>query len=178
MMEVFAETDRIILRELVLEDAPYMFIMDADPEVHRYLGKKPIQTIREATDMILFIRKQYKDFGIGRWAIVDKVTNTFIGWSGLKFHPDTINSHTDFYEVGYRLSREFWGHGYGTESALASVKYAFEQLDLPAVYAMADCENQASRKVLLKVGLKITGQFTYDGEAHHWFELKKTDWKK
>lgn len=175
-MKIFAETERIILREIVLEDAASMFEMDADPEVHKYLGNSPVKTIAESTDQIKFIRQQYMDFGIGRWAIVDKETSEFVGWTGLKYRIDVVNGHTGFYDVGYRLLRKNWGNGYATESAKASLKYAFEVLKLPIVYAMANIENAGSRNVLLKSGLHITAQLDHEGITCDWFELSKDKW--
>ena len=59
-MKIFAETDRILLREIVMDDAVAIFEMDADPEVHRYLGNSPIESMDEAVSYILFVRKQYE----------------------------------------------------------------------------------------------------------------------
>lgn len=176
-MKIYAETDRIILREIVLDDAAAMFEMDADPEVHTYLGKSPIQTMDQAIQNIKYIRQQYVDYGIGRWAIADKRTGQFAGWGGLKHRTDEVNGHSGFYEVGYRLLRKFWGQGLATESAKASLKYAFEELYLDQVYALANVENDASRNALLKSGLKITGQLEHEGIQCHWFEIKQADWK-
>lgn len=176
-MKIYAETDRIILREIILNDAPAMFEMDADPEVHTYLGKSPIKTIDQAIENIGYIRQQYVDYGIGRWAIVDKRTKQFVGWGGLKYRTDEVNGRINFYEVGYRLLRKFWGQGLATESAKASLKYAFEELLLEQVYAMANVENLASRNALLKSGLKITGQLEHEGIPCHWFEIQQADWK-
>ena len=175
-MKIYAETDRIIMREIVMEDAAAMFEMDSDPEVHRYLNKTPIQSIEEAICSINYIRQQYIDYGIGRWAIIDKKTDRFAGWGGLKFRTDEVNGHTNFHDVGYRLLRTFWGQGFATESAKTTLKYAFEELDLPAVYALADIDNKASIHVLLKSGLKITAQIEHDGIICDWFEIKQEDW--
>ncbi|WP_285056561.1 GNAT family N-acetyltransferase [Pedobacter ginsengisoli] len=82
-MKIYAETDRIIMREIVMEDAAAMFEMDSDPEVHRYLYKTPIRSIEETISSINYIRQQYIDYGIGRWAIIDKKTDQFAGWGGL-----------------------------------------------------------------------------------------------
>ena len=117
------------------------------------------------------------DYGIGRWAIVDKGTGNFVGWGGLKFRTDEVNGHINFYEVGYRLLRRYWGQGFATESARASLKYAFNELQLDAVYAMANVENLASKNALLKSGLVITGQLSYEGIACDWFEIKQEDWR-
>ncbi|MHA4895786.1 GNAT family N-acetyltransferase [Pedobacter sp. PWIIR3] len=176
-MKVFVETDRILMRELVREDVDAFFEMDADPEVHTYLAKSPITSKQEALDMIDFIRQQYLDFGIGRWAIVDKDTTEFVGWGGMKYRTDTTNGHTGYYEVGYRLLRKQWGKGYATESAKASLRYAFEVLNLDKVYAMAHVDNAASRNALQKSGLKITNQFEYEGILCDWFEISKQDWE-
>ena len=82
-MQIFIETDRLILREITADDAPAMFDLDSDPEVHRYLGNHPVLHIREIETIITHIRRQYAENGIGRWAVVDKETGEFAGWSGL-----------------------------------------------------------------------------------------------
>lgn len=175
-MKTYIETDRILLREIELEDAPAMYEMDSDPEVHIFLGKSPIQHIEEAIANIQFIRQQYIDYGIGRWAIVDKETKEFAGWGGLKFRTDLVNGHSNYYDIGYRLLRRFWGQGLATESAKATLKYAFGTLKLDAVYAMAHVENLGSRNALLKSGLKITAQIENEGIPCDWFEIKKEEW--
>lgn len=176
-MKIFAETDRIILREIVLDDALPMYHMEADPEVHTYLDSTPINAIEEAINIIDFIRKQYVDYGIGRWAIELKETGQFVGWGGLKYRPDEVNGHIGFYELGYRLLRKFWGLGLATESAEATLKYAFEELHLDTVYAMADSQNKASENALLKSGFKFTAEFKYKGVQSQWFEIAQVAWK-
>lgn len=75
-----AETERLILRELVVMDATDIFEMDSDPEVHLYLGNNPITTLQQAEDGIQYINKQYTENGIGRWAVVEKLpTNVLAG---------------------------------------------------------------------------------------------------
>ncbi|WP_293308745.1 GNAT family N-acetyltransferase, partial [Pedobacter sp. UBA5917] len=103
-MKIFAETERLILRELLPEDAAGMFEMDGDPEVHIFLGNKPVQSIEQSKADIEFIRKQYIDNGIGRWAVIEKETNSFIGWAGLKFIKEMNNNHSNYYDLGYRFS--------------------------------------------------------------------------
>src|SRR5689334_12801905 len=146
-MQIFAETERLVLRELLPSDEYGMFELDADPEVHRYLGNKPVTTLEVARVMISFIRRQYVDNGIGRWAMVEKNTNDFNGWTELKLIKNEINNHSNFYDVGYRILRKYWGKGYATESAKASVDYGFNKLNLKEIYAMADVNNAASNKV-------------------------------
>ena len=78
-MNIHIETDSLILRDLELTDAQGIFELDSDADVHEHLGKQPIKTLKEAEDIIGFIRAQYKTNGIGRWAIIDKSTNQFMG---------------------------------------------------------------------------------------------------
>ena len=69
-MKIFAETERLILREILLSDDEGMFELDADKDVHKYLGNAPIANIDQARKTIQMIRQQYMDNGIGRWVII------------------------------------------------------------------------------------------------------------
>ena len=170
-MKIFAETERLILREILPTDVDGFFELDSDPEVHRYLGNKPISRKEQAAEVIHFIRQQYIEHGIGRWAIIDKKSDDFIGWTGLKFVTELINNHKNYYDLGYRLVKKYWGKGIATETALASLNYAFHELNLPRVFAIADCENIASNTVLKKAGLKFIESFDYDGTKHNWYKI-------
>lgn len=151
------------MRELLPTDAEGMFRLDGDPEVHRYLGKNPVTSIEQCRKVIDFIREQYTGNGIGRWAVVERSTGEFVGWSGLKLMKEKINGHVDFYDIGYRLIKAHWGKGYATESAAAARRYAFEVLKATDLFAMADVNNRASRRVLEKTGLQYIKTFPYDG---------------
>jgi [ribosomal protein S5]-alanine N-acetyltransferase len=173
-MQIFKETERLILRELTPADVKGMFALDRDPDVHQYLGNKPIAKMAEARQHIEFIRQQYRDNGIGRWAVIEKDTNDFIGWAGLKFITEVINNHTRYYDLGYRLIRKYWGKGYATEAAHASLDYGFNHLQLNEIYAMADTRNKASGKILAKAGLQQVETFSFNGIAHDWFKINKS----
>ncbi|GAA3995587.1 GNAT family N-acetyltransferase [Hymenobacter fastidiosus] len=172
-MPIFVETERLILRELLPSDDAGMFELDSDPEVHRYLGNKTVQTIGQSQALIAFVRQQYVDNGIGRWAVVEKQTGDFVGWSGLKLAPGPTNGRTSYYDLGYRFIRRYWGRGYATETARASVRYGFDTLRLPLICGIADVRNLASNQVLQKAGLRFGNTFDLDGVLHHWYERKK-----
>lgn len=176
-IKVFSETERFILREILPTDVDKLFELDSDPEVHRYLGNSPVTGKDQIIDIINFIRQQYVDNGIGRWAIIDKKTNDFIGWTGLKFVTDLTNNHKNYYDLGYRLIKKYWGQGIATETALASLNYAFDKLNADEVYAMADCENDSSNKILNKIGLSFIETFDFDGIKHNWYKIDKTEYK-
>lgn len=90
-MKKSIETERLLLRELTISDADAMFELDSNPNVHVFVGKKPVQNIDESILQIENILQQYKDFKTGRWAVVLKETNEFLGWSGIKFITNEIN---------------------------------------------------------------------------------------
>jgi ribosomal-protein-alanine N-acetyltransferase len=172
-MNAIIETDRLYLREIVPEDLESMFEMDADLDVHRFLGRDPVTNIEQSAAYIANIRKQYVENGVARIAIIEKESNDFIGWGGLKLIKGPINGHQDYYDLGYRFNKRYWGKGYATESTAAVINYAFDQLKLPVIYAIADMEHSASRKVLEKSGFVFVNTFLYEGDPHAWYELKK-----
>lgn len=177
-MTIYTETERLILRELHPADAEAMFEMDSDPEVHQFVGKNPVTNIQQIHDVIQFVRQQYIDNGIGRWAMIDKNTNAFIGWSGLKLIKEPVEGHETHYDVGYRLLRKYWGKGYATESAIAAVKYGFEVLNANELNARAEVEHKASKHVLEKAGLKCMNILKFEDVDHYWFSLMRADWEQ
>ena len=170
------ETERLILRELRITDLEGMFELDSDPEVHKYLGNKPVKN-RAASEKILEnVLNQYKERGIGRWAVMNKSTNEFMGWSGLRLNTEyNMNGFTKDYDVGYRLIKRFWGHGYATESSKKAIDYAFNVLKLEVLYGITEIGNQASHNVLLKSGLKYIEEFYFEEEQRNlrWYKIKK-----
>jgi len=69
------------------------------------------------------------------------------------------------------LIKKYWNKGIGTEVATATLKYAFDDLKLKDVYAMADCENIGSNKILNKIGFNFIEVFDLDGTPHKWFKM-------
>ncbi len=175
-MKIFVETERLILRAVEDTDVQGFFELDSDPEVHKYLGNQPIKTMEEAKATIDYVRNQYVKFGIGRWVVEEKASGEFVGWSGLKYE-QTVRTDYDYYDIGYRLKRKFWGKGYATESATAALKYGFQVLNLEEIAGAAHIENIASNRVLRKIGLEWLEPFEFEGDPHHWYRLKKADWE-
>ena len=178
MHNVFIETERLIIRPLNMADDKGMFEMDSDPLVHKFLGNKPYEKIEQSRDTIAFVMQQYEDFGIGRWAVVEKATNDFVGWVGHKYMKGPVNGHTDYYDFGYRLARRFWGKGYATESGKASLDYGINTLGMKNIYGMTDMNNMASRHVLEKLGFRYIGNFNYDAEPNWRAPGELTTWYK
>jgi ribosomal-protein-alanine N-acetyltransferase len=170
-MQTIIETPRLIIREITFDDLRGMFELDSDAEVHRYLGNDLVKSIDESEKVITFIRQQYLDNCIGRWAMVEKNSGNFIGWTGFKYISETINGHSNYHDLGYRMLPRYWGKGYATESAKACLKYGLETLKFNPIYAMANAENTASKNVLIKTGFTPTCTFMHCDILHHWFVI-------
>lgn len=177
-LKVKAETDRFILRELLPSDVEGMFDLDSDPEVHNYLGNKPVTNREQVTNIINLVRQQYRDNGIGRWAIIDKKTNEFIGWTGLKLETKLTNNHQNYYDIGYRLRRKFWGQGIASETAMVSLDYAFNTLQVKEVFASAHIDNVGSNKILHKIGMNLIETFYYEDIKCNWYRLDSSEYEE
>jgi RimJ/RimL family protein N-acetyltransferase len=176
-MNLIPETDRLILRELQLSDAAAFFAMDNNPKVHQYLWNKPVLKIEETIEIILAVRQQYVDNGIGRFAMVLKETNAFIGWAGLKFNTEAVNNKVNFYDIGYRLDEKFWGKGYASEAAIAWLHYGFETMKIKTMEAAAHADNVASNRILQKMGMQCTGQYLEDAIYWNWYQLENANFR-
>lgn len=172
-MKYLLETPRFLLREIEPSDVDDLFELDSNPAVHEFLGNQPIQDIRDLEKVIASLQGQYAENGIGRWAVIDKLNQEFVGWAGLKFERELVNGKCDYYDLGYRIKQKYWGKGIATECALALVDYAFNTLELRELYAITDPNNIKSKKILTKVGFSYVERFDYDGEETDWFELVK-----
>ncbi|MGX7666547.1 GNAT family N-acetyltransferase [Flavobacterium pedocola] len=171
-MNIRIETERLILRPIVTSDVEGMFLLDSNPNVNTYLGNNPVKTIEESIGYINNLNNQYQTNGIGRFAVVLKETNEFIGWSGIKFLTEPGEYKVNVYEIGYRFREEFWGKGYASEAAFAWINYGFTEMKIPKIYASVNKENLASKRILEKLGMQITSEFLWKDIPCYWLELE------
>ena len=172
-MGVFFETDRLILREFELNDLEAVYNFDSDVEVQKYIGDTTLNNLTEAKDIIVNIWfTDYKKYGYGRWAVVYKPEDKVIGFAGLKYLPEL--NETD---IGFRFLPEYWGIGIATEASKEIMKYGFEILKLNRVIGIAMPENNASNKVLKKIGLIFYKFDMYEGEdeneKYNWYKIDR-----
>lgn len=180
-MKIGVETERLILRELLLTDIEGMFELDSNPIVHKYLGNRPVKSKEESEKVIQSIIDQYAERGIGRWATIEKSSGDFIGWSGIKFNTEekeSLNGKQDFYDIGYRFIPRYWKKGYATESAMAALDYGFKVKQYESIAGIALIDNIGSNKVLRKIGLNYIEDFDCEGTRASWYELKLKDYEK
>lgn len=144
------ETQRLILRAFTLDDVDAVYQMNLEPEVTRYTHDGGVQP-REVVEAR--IRDDYlgdhEKWGFGRLAVVLKADQRVLGICGLKRVED--DPETD---LGYRFRRDCWGRGYATESATAVIAHGFEQLGLQIITATARLDNEASFRVMSKLGMQ------------------------
>lgn len=151
------ETERLLLREMTAADAESAYMLNLDPEVIRYTGDDPFSSTEEARTF-LSNYASYKTYGFGRWAVILKETNEYLGWCGLKYTPEL-----DEFDIGYRFMQKHWGKGYATESAKACLVVGFEQFGMKTIVGRAIIENGQSIRVLEKLGLTYKETLEEDG---------------
>lgn len=147
-MYIVLQTPRLTLRRMTEADATSILELNSDPEVLKYLHEPVLRDEAHALEVIrTIILPQYEN-NLGRWAIITKDNNEFVGWCGLKQRPE-INE----IDLGYRLKQSAWGKGYATEAAKATLAYGFNTLQLPVITGRAHIDNTASLKILEKIGM-------------------------
>jgi ribosomal-protein-alanine N-acetyltransferase len=159
-LSVFPEllTERLLLRELVLADAPALFALRSDPRVMQHIGRPRPPAVSEVEELINTIRQ-------------DRLDNNGITWAiSLKGSPDLIGS-IGFYrlkkehfraEVGYMLHPDHWRHGVMGEALQAVVQCGFQRLGFHSIEAMTDARNEASNGLLKKQGFTQEALFRED----------------
>jgi RimJ/RimL family protein N-acetyltransferase len=184
-MEVYLETERLILRRFTLDDVEHLVELDSDPEVMRYLtGGRPTPREMISNETLPRLLGDYqRGDGFGRWAAIEKATGAFIGWVGFRSAGGAPPGEA---ELGYRLRRVFWGKGYATEGSRALIRKGFTELGVWCVVANTMTVNRASRRVMEKVGMSLTRTYFLDwperiegaelGDVE--YALLKEDWER
>jgi RimJ/RimL family protein N-acetyltransferase len=160
-MQIFLETERLLLRQFTPDDVDNLLALDSDIEVRRYLDMpmSPTRDIIAEHTLPRFMAyyAQYDSYGF--WAAIEKTSHAFLGW----FHFRPAADDPEEIELGYRLQRLAWGNGYATEGAQALIDKGFLELGVPRVVATALAVNVASIRVMEKAGLTLEKRYWYQG---------------
>ncbi len=146
-------TKSLMLRKITLEDAQDIFEYAKDLEVTRFVTWKPHKSVDDSINFLKLVIQKYENNEPSDWGIIYKENNKFIGTCG---YVSWVPVHS-LAEIGYALSREYWGKGLMTEAAKEVIKYGFEKMNLNRIYARCFVKNIGSQKVLEKVGMKFEG---------------------
>ncbi|MBA3232649.1 MAG: GNAT family N-acetyltransferase [Propionibacteriales bacterium] len=138
------------MRSWRAEDREPFAEMNADPEVMRYLPE-PL-TRAESDALVDRLEGRLAAAGYGLWALEVVESGEFIGFTGLNPMPDGVPGAGGM-EIGWRLRRSAWSHGYATEAGLAALAVAFDQVGLGELWSLTAVGNAPSRAVMSRLGL-------------------------
>jgi len=156
------ETPRLILRAWRDEDYEPFAVLNADPEVMRHF---PATHSREESDALATRNRLHiDDHGWGLWAVERKLDGAFLGFTGLA-HPRPPHPMEGQTEVGWRMARHAWGHGYASEAARASLAFGFDHLGLAEIISFTAAENERSQAVMQRIGMTRTPDRDFDHPA-------------
>ena len=154
--QVLIETERLLLRNIDLQDLDTFLEYRNDPIVARYQSWEPNLKRKYVSDFIYELQKQ-KIGEPGKWnqiVWILKENMVHIGDCALKVQEDNMQA-----ELGFTLSRNYQGKGYAYEATSALINYAFEELNLHRVFSITDCKNTSAIKLLKTLGMRQEGHF-------------------
>lgn len=147
------ETERLILRKLVMADAIDMFRYASEPAVSRFMPWGVHKTIEDTKEFLAFILKAYEQQKKLTWAIELKATGQMIGTIDyVNWLPKRFKA-----EIAYTLSHEYWGQGLMREAADGLLAFGFDQMGLNKVEAPIMLDNVQSRRLAEKLGMQQEG---------------------
>ena len=149
-MGAMIRTARLLMRRWRDEDRGPFAALNADPAVMEHMTAT---LTRDQSDAhVDRIEACWNERGLGLWAIEVPGVAPFIGYVGLWPADDLTGAGT--VEVGWRLARAHWGNGYATEAACEALRFGFEQVGLDEIVSFTVPQNQRSRRVMERIGLR------------------------
>jgi RimJ/RimL family protein N-acetyltransferase len=143
-------TPRLLLREWRPEDREPFAALNADPRVMEHFPG--VLSRRQSDALAQRSARHFERHGFGPWAVEVPGVAPFIGFVGLDV-PGFEAHFTPCVEIGWRLAAEHWAHGYATEAALASVRYAFDVVGLDELMSFTTPQNVRSQAVMKRIGM-------------------------
>jgi len=157
-MQVFLETDHLVLRQFTGDDVDNLVELDSDPDVMHFItGGRPTSRREIESDVLpMYLEYHERSAGYGFWAAIEKSSGRFVGW--FHFRPTPAVDANEV-ELGYRLLKSVWGKGYATEGSRALIDKGFAELGVQRVVAFTMVVHVASRRVMEKAGLRLVRTF-------------------
>jgi RimJ/RimL family protein N-acetyltransferase len=152
------QTERLLLRRWRESDRAPFAGLNGDPETLAYF---PATLSRAESDALVDrIEARFAAHGYGLWALEVRSTGEFIGFTGLAPMPDDVPGAGGT-EIGWRLAKHAWHHGYATEAARAALDVAFNGAGLPEIWSMTAVLNTPSQAVMRRIGLTEVARFEH-----------------
>lgn len=158
------ETARLRLRPVTMTDVDALVDLDSDPAVMRFVSGGHATPREVVEDWVLpRAEAERRANRTGMWAAIDRGPAGFLGWFALRCPRHSNRSEL---ELTYRLRRAAWGRGLATEAARALMVMSFDDLAAERVFASTMAANLPSRRVMEKIGMRISAVRMEGAEAH------------
>jgi RimJ/RimL family protein N-acetyltransferase len=158
------ETERLLLRGWRQDDLDDLAALNADPEVMRYIFDGSVRDRRQSDEALQKMIRDTRARGFGLFAVEVRRTGALIGWAGLAV-PEFLPEVMPAVEIGWRLARHAWGHGYATEAATEALRFGFDDCALDRIISIRHVDNARSARVMEKLGL--SHEFDTVVPGHH-----------
>jgi ribosomal-protein-alanine N-acetyltransferase len=169
--EAILESERLLFRQHILADLDAYCAMEADPDFRRYVGGRP-RSREEAEKRFKGSLEPIKD-RLAMWATVFKPEGNYIGRCGIYPHFNADGKPIPGEaSLGLYIAKEHWGRGFATEAGHAFIKFGFNELRLNRIVTMIDTRNDASVKVIEKLGFELTSTETGGPRSFYHFKLQ------
>lgn len=177
------QTERLVLRPWKEEDLVPFARLNADPRVMEFFPS--VKTFKESSNEYEAILEHFKKHGYGWWAVSETNRSNFIGFIGLRYI-DFPAVFTPAIEVAWRLAYEYWGKGYATEGAKASLQYGFEILNFSEIISFTSTINIRSQAVMERIGMHHNPKEDFDHpklpdghslKRHVLYRINHSDWR-
>lgn len=179
MSDYIINTTRLGLRKWTDADTNPFVAINKDKDVMKYFPGTV--TEEETLAMISRIKTHFNVHGFGLYAVEEKSSGAFIGFTGFAI-PRFESFFTPCVEIGWRLQQSAWGNGYATEAAKACLEYGFGSLNFDSVFSFTALNNLPSERVMQKIGMKRIGEFDHPNIEqghilcrHHLYRIEKSD---
>jgi ribosomal-protein-alanine N-acetyltransferase len=143
-------SDRLVLRRPMLADAPAIYEYSRDPEVTRYLSFRTHTSVADAEHFLASCHSRWESGGEYCWLMTLRGQDRTIGSIACRVRGHMV-------DIGYAVARAHWRQGYATEAGRAVMAWTAELPDVRRVWAVCDCANTASARVLEKLGMAREG---------------------
>jgi RimJ/RimL family protein N-acetyltransferase len=151
-------TERLLMRRWTESDLEPFAALNADPVTMQFF---PAPLDRPASDALVGrIESWFDQLGYGLWALEAVATGAFIGFTGLNPVLGDLPGAGGV-EVGWRLARHAWHHGYATEAGTAALAVAFDGVGLTEIWSMTPVANKPSQAVMQRLGLTEMARFDH-----------------
>jgi RimJ/RimL family protein N-acetyltransferase len=174
------QSERLVLRQWRESDRAPFAALNADTSVmEHFVAPLTREQSNASVDRIAAALEQ-RPFGL--WAVEVRTTGEFIGFVGLDV-PSFDASFTPTVEVGWRLARGAWGHGYATEGAVEAMRHGFDTVGIDEIVSFTAVANTRSQRVMERIGMVRDGEFDHPSIAsdhrlrrHVLYRLTRAGW--